>query len=85
MAVPPTAHNPVATAAAPASGRSKPKRAGFEDIGGKPRAGKQKPEGGETLVADPSDPFAPPIRLASKHRAGKAGKAQADFVDPFAP
>jgi len=85
MAVPPTAQNPVATAAAPASGRSKPKRAGLDDIGGKPRTGKQKLEGGEAMVADPSDPFAPPIRLASKHRAGKAGKAEADFVDPFAP
>ena len=85
MAAPPAALNPVAATAAPASGKSKTKRAGLDDLGGKPRSGKQKPEAGEVLVADPSDPFAPPIRLATKHKAARAVKADADFVDPFAP
>ena len=85
MAVPPESAPPVATAAAVASGKSKSKRAGLDDLGGKGRPGKQKPEVSEALVADPSDPFAPPIRLASKSKAGRAGKAEADFVDPFAP
>jgi hypothetical protein len=75
----------VAAATASASGKTKPKRAGLDDLGGKPRPGKQKSETGEALVADPSDPFAPPIRLASKHKPARAGKADADFVDPFAP
>jgi serine/threonine protein kinase len=85
MAAPPAALNPGTATAAPASGKSKIKRAGLDDLGGKPRSGKQKPEAGEVLVADPSDPFAPPIRLASKHKVARAVKADADFVDPFAP
>lgn len=83
MAAPPTAPNPVATATAAANAKSKSKRAGFDDLSGKARSGKQK--AGEALATDLSDPFAPPIRLASKPKAGRAGKAEADFVDPFAP
>lgn len=85
MVAPPAAPSPVAAATAPASGKSKPKRVGLDDLGGKPRLGKQKPEAGEALVADPSDPFAPPIHLASKHKPARVGKSDADFVDPFAP
>jgi hypothetical protein len=85
MAAPPAAPNPVVAAPALAGGKSKSKRAGLDDLGGKPRAGKQKAEAGDALVADPSDPFAPPIRLASKPKAGRAEKADADFIDPFAP
>ena len=85
MAAPTTAPTPVAAAAAPASGKSRSKRAGLDDLVGKTRTGKQKLEAGEALVVDPSDPFAPPIRLASKPKTARAGKADADFVDPFAP
>ena len=85
VAAPPPAPSPVAAAPAPAGGKAKPKRLGLNDLDGKPRPGKQKSETVEALVADPSDPFAPPIHLASKHKAARAGKADADFIDPFAP
>jgi serine/threonine-protein kinase len=85
-AAPPAAPNPVAMAAAPTSGRSKSKKAGLDDIVGRPtlRTGKQRPEAGEALVLDPSDPFAPP-RRRSRLNPEEAEAAVRDSADPFAP
>jgi serine/threonine protein kinase len=82
----PAPSNPVAAVAAPDGSMAKSKKPGLDDIAWRPtvRAGKQKPEAGDDLVPDPSDPFAPPRRRIRSNPEG-AGSAVPDSTDPFQP